>query len=96
MGYALVSNDLHVALQASPVGAFPGNRNGIFDMSGNVWQWMHDSYNGGVQRKDWGVLRGGSWRTSKAEELRLGYRNVIARDERDVNFGFRCVLVLEK
>jgi formylglycine-generating enzyme required for sulfatase activity len=80
----------------SPVGAFPPNKFGLFDMTGNVWQWMDDSYNGGTQRKDWGVLRGGSWGTSNKEELRLGYRNVMAREESDVVFGFRVVIVPEK
>jgi eukaryotic-like serine/threonine-protein kinase len=77
----------------SPVGAFPPNSLGLFDVTGNVWQWVDDSYNGGRQKKDWGVLRGGCWATNKQEELRLGYRNVVSRDERDVIFGFRCVLV---
>ena len=76
----------------SPVGSFPASKSGLFDMSGNVWQWVEDSYHGGGQRKDWGVLRGGSWGTSKQEELRLGYRDVVDRAERDVTFGFRCVL----
>jgi hypothetical protein len=77
----------------SPVGTFAPNAFGLFDVSGNVWQWVEDSYNGGKQKKDWGVLRGGCWATAKEEELRLGYRNVVSRDERDVIFGFRCVLV---
>jgi formylglycine-generating enzyme required for sulfatase activity len=78
--------------QTSPVGSFPANKAGLFDMTGNVWQWVEDSYHGGPARKDWGVLRGGSWGTSKKEELWLGYRDVVDRSERDVIFGFRCVL----
>jgi formylglycine-generating enzyme required for sulfatase activity len=77
----------------SPVGAFPANKFGLFDMSGNVWQWVADSYN--ASTKDWGVLRGGSWGSVTADELRLGYRNVVSKGERDVIFGFRCVLVPE-
>ena len=45
--------------------------------------------------KDWGVLRGGSWGTSRQAELRSSYRNVVDRTERDVIFGFRAVLVPE-
>ncbi len=82
--------------QTSPVGSFQPNKLGLYDMSGNVWQWVSDSYNGGTQRRDWGVLRGGSWGTSKQEELRLGYRDVVDRGEADVIFGFRCVIAPER
>ncbi len=79
--------------QTSPVGAFGVNRLGLADMGGNVWQWCLDSYKGGSHTRDWGVLRGGSWGTASPAELRSSYRNVVDRGERDVIFGFRCVLV---
>ncbi len=76
--------------QTSPVGSFAANALGLFDLSGNVWQWCDDLYKPGSH---WGVLRGGSWGTAAAGELRSSYRNVVDRGERDVIYGFRCVLV---
>ncbi|HEV7406528.1 MAG TPA: SUMF1/EgtB/PvdO family nonheme iron enzyme [Chthoniobacteraceae bacterium] len=83
--------------QTSPVGSFAANSRGLYDIGGNVWQWVQDSYKGSVgpRGKDWGVLRGGSWGTSRQAELRSSYRNVVDRTERDVIFGFRTVLVPE-
>ena len=77
--------------QTSPVGSFAANALGLFDLSGNVWQWCDDFYKPGAR---WGVLRGGSWGTAAAGELRTSYRNVVDRSERDVIYGFRCVLVV--
>jgi formylglycine-generating enzyme required for sulfatase activity len=79
--------------QTSPVETFAANAQGLYDIGGNVWQWVQDSYTGGSRPKDWGVLRGGSWSNAAPAELRSSYRNVIDRAERDVIFGFRVVLV---
>ncbi len=80
--------------QTSPAGAFAANRLGIYDMSGNVWQWVDDGYRqGAADAHDWGVLRGGSWGTSARCELESCYRYVVDRNERDVIYGFRCVIV---
>jgi formylglycine-generating enzyme required for sulfatase activity len=65
---------------------------GICDLGGNVWEWCLDLYKPGSR---WGVLRGGSWANSRQSELLSSYRNVVDRSERDVIYGFRCVLVSE-
>lgn len=76
----------------APVGSFPANMHGLFDMAGNVWEWCQDSYRNSTSGRDWGVLRGGSWGNASKSELLTSYRNVVDREERDVLFGFRCVL----
>jgi eukaryotic-like serine/threonine-protein kinase len=93
---AIIANYTDGFAYTAPVGSFPANKFGLHDMCGNVWQWVGDTYTGGNQRKDFGVLRGGSWGTHKQEELRLGYRDVVGRSERDVIFGFRCVIAPER
>jgi hypothetical protein len=84
----------------SPVGSFTPNSLGIYDLGGNVWEWCADSYKGvndspASAGRDWGVLRGGSWATSNRLEMQSSYRNVIDRNDRDVLYGFRCVLAKE-
>ena len=73
---------------------FPRNDLGLYDLGGNAWEWCVEDYRPG-DKKDWGVLRGGSWGSSERGELQSSYRHVVDRNERDVLFGFRCVLALE-
>jgi eukaryotic-like serine/threonine-protein kinase len=80
--------------QTAPAGSFKPNTLGIYDLGGNVWEWCAEGYKGDATGtgRDWGVLRGGSWATSNRSELQSSYRNVVDRNERDVIYGFRCVL----
>ncbi len=76
------------------VGKSKPNALGIYDLGGNVWEWCLEGYKGNSAGpgRDWGVLRGGSWGTSNRLEMQSSYRNVVDRNERDVIYGFRCVL----
>jgi len=71
--------------ETSPVGSFKPNAFGLYDMAGNVWQWVqdcyHDNYNGApMNGSAWTagdcsrrVVRGGSW-ANNPEVLRSAVR----------------------
>jgi formylglycine-generating enzyme required for sulfatase activity len=77
--------------RTSPVGSFAANQYGLYDMTGNVWQWDMDWYQASMNsaevragypafNKDGGghtlkVLRGGSWRYGGPETLAIGYHD---------------------
>lgn len=88
-----------------PVGRKQANAWGLFDMSGNVWEWtqdcMHSSYRGApADASAWEepgcpnrVLRGGSWLSGPQygqTVIRFGFRP----DFRAADFGFRVVRAL--
>ena len=90
MGWAMADYRDGYASTA-PVGSFSTNRSGLCDLSGNVWEWCDDSYD--LEEKG-RVLRGGSW-ANVARDLLLSSRRLhYAAGRRDVNVGFRCVLVV--
>jgi formylglycine-generating enzyme required for sulfatase activity len=86
--------------QTSPVGSFKPNEFGLFDMAGNVFQWVqdcyHDNYDGAPpDGSEWiggncsdRVVRGGSWYLSP-QFLRSAFRLRNTSDYRFVNLGFR-------
>jgi formylglycine-generating enzyme required for sulfatase activity len=92
--------------ETSPVGSFKPNAFGLFDMEGNVFQWVEDCYqeshsgaptngsartSGNCKRR---VVRGGSWYDSP-DYLRSANRSrVDASDSRDDDLGFRVARTL--
>ena len=80
----------------SPVGSFPPNRFGLYDLGGNVCQWCEDYHDSpgpaghpGVAARVW---RGSSWRAYYDAELLSSYRGAALPVKRSPYLGFRLVL----
>lgn len=87
-------------MQSAPAGSFEANAFGLYDMHGNVWEWVEDCWNAGYsdapsnadarlggdcsQR----VLRGGSW-NDFPYDLRSAVRYAAAAGESSDSHGFR-------
>ena len=77
----------------APVGSYPPNQFGLYDLAGNAWEWVEDDFGGKSERLSrYGVARGGSWGNYTKEKLLSSYRNVIPAGIKDTIYGFRCVL----
>ncbi|MDR3406780.1 MAG: SUMF1/EgtB/PvdO family nonheme iron enzyme [Chthoniobacter sp.] len=76
-----------------PVPGYKPNDRGISDLGGNVWEWCQDPF--GKANPRWGVLRGGSWATSRQEEILSSYRRGFDPSFREDDVGFRCVIATD-
>jgi len=82
------------------VGSYPGNPFGLYDMSGNVWEWCHDWYgtypSGSVTNPTGGkngsyrVSRGGGWSYGD-DSCRAAYRGGVNPVSGPSLLGFRVV-----
>jgi hypothetical protein len=70
------------------VGTKQPNSLGIFDMSGNVWEWCADFFD--EAKKEY-IARGGSW-YNEPKLCAVSYRNHAAADLRAMHIGFRLAI----
>jgi formylglycine-generating enzyme required for sulfatase activity len=82
----------HWAEKTVPVGSFKPNMFGLYDIYGNVWEWVEDRFlNSGDTAER--VVRGGSWQSHRlglGAEVRYGY----ATSYRSNTIGFRLARTL--
>ena len=85
----------------APVGAFPPNNWGLYEMAGNVAEWTRDAYTPSYdnlsdfnpyyqdEEESRRVVRGGAW-NSDSFFIGVGVRDTQPRDEASIEVGFRC------
>ena len=88
----------------APPGKFPANSLGLYDMTGNVSEWVNDSYTSfadnapvsdpiGSAAGARHVIRGANWRTATIAMLRLAWRE--GTDTANQEIGFRVARYAE-
>ena len=89
---------------SAPVGSFPLNFFGIADMTGNLWEWIHDYYGKayyasgaknnpkGPEKGKYRIFRGGSWNDSNVDYLSTSFRYLKKPGYKNNTVGFRLAI----
>jgi len=81
--------------KAAPVGSFSANAMGVYDMGGNVKEWVSDNYKSGEGGAEYGVVRDSDWKSYDRRHLETRHREFIDPEGRGETYGFRVVLAKE-
>ena len=73
----------------APVGSFRPNSRQLYDIEGNVSEWVADPWQPGSTDR---VARGGSWLTHRHEDFAISHRRQLGAGETAEDVGFRYVL----
>jgi formylglycine-generating enzyme required for sulfatase activity len=79
----------------APVGSFAPSATQLYDLAGNVWEWVLEDFGDGSGNSNYstyGVLRGGGWSDYRKQNLLSSFRNAVPVQHRESHVGFRVVL----
>ena len=76
----------HQVKYAVPVASYPPNGYGLYDMAGNLSEWVQDEPN--IPN---GIMHGGDWLSGSKSSCRVYFRAFSPRDSHSGLLGFRCV-----